>query len=174
MKIKVKLLDPICEIAPNKKGEWIDLRARNYTWLNGPLIEMPTKAKGKELPLVPVTIMSTLLPLGVAMKLPKYFEANVLPRSSTFFNWGIIMANSMGVIDSSYAGNQDEWFFNAIAMKDSHIEAGDRIAQFRIRPSQFAPWWVKLKWFFVSKIEFDYVEDLKNPNRGGHGTSGKK
>jgi len=173
MKIKVKLLDLACFIEPNKKGEWIDLRSRNYCWREGPVIEIP-KLKTKENNMVPIEIPSILIPLGIAMNLPKYFEANILPRSSTFHNFGIILANSMGVIDSSYCGNEDEWKFNALVLNKCHIEAGDRIAQFRIRPSQFAPWWIKLKWFFVNNIEFNYVEDLKNPTRGGFGSSGTK
>ena len=174
MKIKIKLLDLACTIEPNKKGEWIDLRARYNSWLAGPQVEILSKPKGQNNPIAPVITTSTLLSLGVSMKLPKYFEANILPRSSTFSSFGIIMANGMGIVDSTYCGNLDEWKFNALVIKDSHIEAGDRIAQFRIRPSQFAPWWVKLKWLFVNKIEFDYVEDLKNPTRGGFGSTGLK
>jgi len=174
MKIKVKLLDLACVIEPSKKGEWVDLRARYNSWLAGPQVEMLSKGKGKDIVLSPVVTSSVLLPLGIAMKLPKYFEANILPRSSTFSSFGIIMANSMGVIDSSYCGNKDEWMLNALVIKDGHIEVGDRIAQFRIRPSQFAPWWIKLKWLFVNKIEFNYVEDLKGPSRGGFGSTGTK
>ena len=108
------------------------------------------------------------------MELPKYFEANIVPRSSTFNNFKIILANSMGVIDSTYNGDGDEWKFQAIALGSTKINEGDRIAQFRIRPSQFAPWWIKLKWLFTNKIKFVFVDTLNNKDRGGFGSTGIK
>ena len=102
-----------------------------------------------------------LIPLGVAMELPEGFEALIAPRSSTFKNFKIIQANSLGIIDGSYCGDNDQWMFPAIALEDTHIHVGDRICQFRIvrnQPSLF---------FFT-------VENLNNKDRGGIGSTGTR
>ena len=162
MKIKVKLNNLSCKIEQNKKGEWIDLKAATTISLKAPIINGIKKFD------------TALIPLGISMELPKYFEANIVPRSSTFNNFRIILANSMGVIDSTYNGDGDEWKFQAIALGSTKINEGDRIAQFRIRPSQFAPWWIKLKWLFTNKIKFVFVDTLNNKDRGGFGSTGIK
>ena len=163
MKIKVKLHNLSCKIERNKKGEWIDLKTSSTISLKAPIMNGTQK------------IFDTkLIPLGISMELPKYFEANIVPRSSTFSNFKIILANSMGIIDSTYKGDDDEWKFQAIALGSTKIDEGTRIAQFRIRPSQFAPWWIKLKWLFTNKIEFVFVDTLNNENRGGFGSTGIK
>lgn len=100
-----------------------------------------------------------LIDLNVAIKLPKGYEAHILPRSSTFKNYGLLIANSMGVVDNAYCGDNDEWKLSAIATKEITIPKGSRIAQFRIIPSQN----VKLK----------TVENLGGIDRGGFGSSGK-
>lgn len=100
-----------------------------------------------------------IIPLGVAMQLPEGYEAHVLPRSSTFKRWGILMTNSMGIIDNSYCGDNDIWGFPALAMRDTVIEAGDRIAQFRI---------VKK----MPPVQFQLVDKLGNEDRGGFGSTG--
>ena len=100
-----------------------------------------------------------LIDLNVAIKLPKGYEAHILPRSSTFKNYGLLIANSMGVVDNAYCGDNDEWKLSAIATKEITIPKGSRIAQFRIIPSQN----VKLK----------TVDSLNGSDRGGFGSSGK-
>ena len=100
-----------------------------------------------------------IISLGVAMQLPEGYEAHVLPRSSTFKRWGIIMVNSMGIIDNSYCGDNDIWGFPALAMRDTVIEAGDRIAQFRIIKK-------------MPPVQFQLVDKLGNKERGGFGSSG--
>ena len=160
MKIKVKLNNLSCKIEQNKKGEWIDLKVATTLSLKAPTINGINKFD------------TALIPLGISMELPKYFEANIVPRSSTFNNFKIILANSMGIIDSTYNGDGDEWKFQAIALDSTKINEGDRIAQFRIRPSQFAPWWIKLKWLFTSSIQFEFVSSLVNTARGGFGSTG--
>lgn len=100
-----------------------------------------------------------LVPLGVAMKLPEGFEAHVAPRSSTFKNFGVIQTNSVGVIDNSYSGDQDMWKMPCLAMRDTEIHKGDRICQFRIVEKQPA-------------IDFEEVEHLEGPDRGGFGSTG--
>lgn len=101
-----------------------------------------------------------LIKLGVAMELPEGYEAHIVPRSSTYKNFGIIQTNSMGIVDESYKGDNDEWMFPALAMRDTEIHIGDRICQFRIMKHQ-------------PKIEFLEVESLSGTDRGGFGTSGK-
>lgn len=123
-----------------EKGDWIDLRAAET-------VEME---EGE----------FRLIDLGVAMKLPKGYEAIFAPRSSTFMRFGIIQANSIGVIDESYCGPDDYWRFPAIALRKTRIEKGDRICQFRILPHQ-------------PSIIFALAEDLDGENRGGFGSTGK-
>lgn len=99
------------------------------------------------------------IPLGVAMKLPRGYEAHVLPRSSTFINYHILMTNSMVIIDKSYCDRNDEWCFPAYAVENTVITRGDRIAQFRIVKNQ-------------PEVELVEVEYLTEPDRNGFGSSG--
>ena len=145
-----------------KKGEWIDLYTSEDAYLKGP------SSKGGH-----VTFSSTLIPLGVCMQLPKGCEAIVAPRSSIYKNHGVILANSIGVIDNCYNGPNDVWKFNAIAFKTTEIPAGTRICQFRIQLSQQATFIDKIRWLFPNKIKIEYVKNLENKNRGGFGSTGK-
>ena len=138
VKYFVSGLDPIEKI---NVGDWIDLRAAERVELK----------KGDYY----------LIRLGVGMILPTGYEALVLPRSSTPSEFGIMLANSCGVIDNSYSGDADEWRFPAVALRDTVIEKGDRIAQFRILENQ-------------PKITFETVPHLKNKSRGGIGSTGKR
>ena len=157
IKIPIKYHNPICKL--EIYGNWIDLKSAETVTI--------TKLK------------NALVSLGVSMKLPKYFQANIVPRSGTFNKYGVIQGNHYGVVDGptktndGYSGNNDVWKFNAIALKQTIITEGDRICQFEIKPTMFAPWWVKLKWLFVNKIEFVEVDDLKSNDRGGFGSTGK-
>ncbi len=123
------------------KSDWIDLRAAERIALH----------KGN----------FALIPLGVAMKLPEGYEAHLVPRSSTFKNYGIIQTNSMGMIDNSYSGDNDEWKMPVYATRNTIIEKGDRICQFRIMENQ-------------PTISFEQVERLDEGDRGGFGSTGKK
>ena len=75
-----------------------------------------------------------LISLGVSMKLPYGWKANVYPRSSTFKNWGVLQTNSVGQIDNSYNGTNDIWKYPVYATRDTMINKGDRICQFEIVP----------------------------------------
>lgn len=123
------------------KSDWIDLRAS---------VDMELK-QGE----------FKLIPLGVAIELPQGYEAHVVPRSSTFKNFGLIQVNSMGIIDCSYCGDNDQWYMPVLAMRDTVIHEGDRICQFRIMENQ-------------PKLHFTEVEHLEGPDRGGFGTTGVK
>lgn len=138
--VKVKYFtDKIDHLEKLEQGDWIDLRLAEDTHMGAGEFK--------------------LLPLGVAMQLPSGYEAIVAPRSSTYKNWGIVQANSIGVIDESYCGNGDEWKFPAIALFDTDIPANTRICQFRIQKNQ-------------PKLNFMTVDELDNPDRGGIGSTG--
>lgn len=102
-----------------------------------------------------------LIPLGVAMELPSGFEVHIYPRSSTYKNFGLIQANSVGIIDSSYCGDNDQWMYPAVASRDIIIHKNDRICQFRIVRNQ-------------PEINFYEVKKLDGKERGGFGSTGKR
>ena len=177
LKIKVKRLNKsinLPEVILN--GDFIDLRAAEDVTMHAPQACTLKKHKvnGKEENHRDVKFDFKLIGLGVAMKLPKGFIAVTVPRSSTFKKYGITQANSFGVIDQSYCGNNDEWKVPAIAYRDTTIHKGDRICQYEIRLSQKATVWQKLKWLFSSGIKIIEVESLDGTNRGGFGTTGVK
>lgn len=177
LKIKVKRLNKHFSIPSIiKKGEWIDLRCSETTTLNAPQADILKRhsANGIEKSYRNVTFDSKLIGLGVAMQLPKGFEAHILPRSSTYKYYGVTLCNSQGIIDESFKGNEDEWKFGAIAFRNTTINEGDRICQFRIQLSQKANIWQKLKWLFSSGIKLIEVDNLNNPNRNGIGSTGCK
>lgn len=176
LKIKVKVNKPIELPKIIKKGEWIDLKAADDIKFSAPQADTLKRhtVDGKTVAHRDVAFDTKLIPLGICMKLPKGFEAVVLPRSSTFKKYGIIMANSMGVIDNDYCGNNDEWKFPAIAFEDTVIPYNERICQFRIQLSQKATFWQKVKWLLSSGIEIVEVNSLGTKNRGGFGSTGVK
>ena len=139
--IKIKYftdkIEKLCYIAGN--SDWIDVR----------VAEDVVMKKGE----------FRLIRLGVAMELPQGYEAHVVPRSSTYKNFGLIQTNHMGVIDESYKGDADEWKWPALAMRDTEVHVGDRLCQFRIMKHQ-------------PQINFLEVDSLENEDRGGFGTSG--
>ncbi|MBR1471973.1 MAG: dUTP diphosphatase [Lachnospiraceae bacterium] len=122
------------------KSDWIDLRCAEEISLK----------KGE----------FKLVPLGVGMQLPQGYEAHVVPRSSTFKNFGIIQTNHCGVIDESYCGDNDQWYMPVLAVRDTQIHVNDRICQFRIMAHQPA-------------IDFEETEHLTDTDRGGFGSTGK-
>lgn len=151
-----------------EKGDWIDLRAAETIEMKAPFANTLTKNRT----IRNVEFDFQLIPLGVAMKLPKGFEAVVLPRSSTYKKYKIMLANSQGVIDQTYCGNNDQWFMPVVAFDNTVINEGDRICQFRIQLSQFATPWQKIKWLFSKKIEIVKTASLSEESRGGIGSTG--
>ena len=122
------------------KSDWIDLRAAERIELK----------QGE----------FKLIPLGVAMQLPKGYEAHIVPRSSTYKNFGIIQTNHTGIVDESYSGPNDWWYMPAYALRDTVIEKNDRICQFRIQKHQ-------------PEVIFEEVDALTGQDRGGIGSTGK-
>lgn len=143
MKIQIKYFDKNIEKITNVEGksDWYDLRAA----------ETITLKVGD----------FALIPLGVGMILPEGYEANIVPRSSTFKNYGIIQTNHYGVIDNSYSGDNDQWCFPAYATRDVTINKNDRICQFRINKIQ-------------PEFSFEEVEHLNDTDRKGFGSTGIK
>lgn len=122
------------------KSDWIDLRAAEKIELK----------QGE----------FKLIPLGVAMQLPEGYEAHIVPRSSTYKNFGIIQTNHTGIVDESYCGPNDWWYMPAYALRDTVIEKNDRICQFRIEKHQ-------------PQVVFEEVTALTGLDRGGIGSTGK-
>jgi dUTP pyrophosphatase len=140
--IKIKYFDnELPKIEKIEQGDWVDLRTAEDVELKAGEFK--------------------LIPLGVAMQLPKGYEAHVVPRSSTFKNFGIIQTNHMGVIDESYCGDNDQWHFPAYALRDTQIKKGERICQFRIMRK-------------MPQVKFEVVDQLGNKDRGGIGSTGTK
>ena len=152
-----------------RKGDWVDLSSSKEFVLNAP---QAGTLKGHDVKHRDVVSEVTYIPLGVAMQLPKGFEAIMASRSSTPKKLGIMQANGIGIIDSTFCSDSDEWMFPAVTVRKTSIAANSRICQFRIQLSQKATMWQKLKWLFSSGIEFVEVESLDNEPRGGFGSTG--
>ena len=140
MKIKVKYHSNIYPLEKRENGDWIDLR-----------VAEDVSMKAGEF---------KLISLGVSMQLPDGYEALIVPRSSTFKNWGVLQTNHCGVIDNSYCGDNDVWMFPALATRDVFIEKNSRICQFRIQQK-------------MQYVSFETVDNLGNPDRKGFGSSGR-
>ena len=154
-----------------KKGEWVDLSTVGEHVLQAP---QAGTLKGTESKHRDVISDVTYIPLGVAMKLPDGFEAIIAPRSSAAKKMGVMMANSIGIIDNSYSGDNDQWMFPAVTLRKTSIAANTRLCQFRIQLSQKATVWQKIKWLFTSGIEFKEVKSLGSDDRSGFGSTGIK
>lgn len=137
--IKIKYHTDIIPIEQKENSDWIDLRSAED-------VELKTGD-------------FKLISLGVSMKLPNNHEAHIVPRSSTFKNWGIIQTNGMGVVDNSYCGDNDIWMMPVLAMKDTKINKNDRICQFRLFSNQ-------------GTISLEKVEFLSENSRNGFGSTG--
>lgn len=146
MNIKVKYThEDSYRLKEIDKGDWIDLAIDEHISVNaGDVVKVP---------------------LGLAMKLPDGVEAHILPRSSTFMKTGLLLTNSMGVIDNSYSGDDDEWGAVFYATRDTVVERGTRLLQFRLANTQDA--------MFVH-LELEEVKKLDYINRGRFGSTGEK
>ena len=150
MKIRIKYFEGATKLKKITKGNWIDVYARKDVFV--PLAER------------------AMIPLGFALELPKGWEGHLAPRSSTFKTWGLIQTNSVGVVDDTYIGDNDEWNMPVYCLKghDSKdgvagtlVKCGDKIGQFRIME-------------VMPELEFEEVESFGNVDRGGFGTTGTK
>ena len=177
MTIKVLEKTAGCFPVEFEVGDWLDLYTAEEIKLDAPQAnKMHIRSKGKnpsqELRTRDVDFDFKLIPLGIAIEAPEGMECHLLPRSSTFMKYGLMQANSMGVIDRSFASDKDEWKLPVVATRKITIPKGTRIAQFRIIPSQKATVWQKLKWLFSNSVKLKKVEHLNNPERNGFGSTG--
>ncbi|TPE21449.1 dUTP diphosphatase [Clostridium perfringens] len=154
MIIRIKYFDKATKLKKITKGNWIDVYANKDVF-----VKCGERA---------------MVPLGFALELPEGWEGHLAPRSSTFKTWGIIQTNSVGVIDDTYIGDNDQWHMpvyclqgkdieseNGEEVKGTWIRKGDKIGQFRIME-------------VMPEIEFEEVESFGNKDRGGFGTTGTK
>lgn len=144
MKIRIKYFEGATKLKKISKGNWIDVYACKDIFV--PLNER------------------SMVPLGFALELPTGWEGHLAPRSSTFKTWGIIQTNSVGVVDDTYIGDNDQWHMPVYCLESknengSWIKSGDKIGQFRIME-------------VMPEIEFEEVEVFGNDDRGGFGTTG--
>lgn len=154
MELRIKYFKGATKLKQIKKGNWIDVYARKDVFV----------PEGER----------AMVPLGFALELPKGYEGHLAPRSSTFKTWGVIQTNSVGVVDDTYIGDNDEWMMPVYCLqgknevlrgtgrsKGTLIHQGDKIGQFRIMES-------------MPQIIFNEVESLENEDRGGFGTTGER
>ncbi|MGU9121014.1 dUTP diphosphatase [Clostridium perfringens] len=154
MIIRIKYFDKATKLKKITKGNWIDVYANKDVF-----VKCGERA---------------MVPLGFALELPEGWEGHLAPRSSTFKTWGIIQTNSVGVVDDTYIGDNDQWHMPVYCLKGKDIESengeevkgtwirkGDKIGQFRIME-------------VMPEIEFEEVESFGNKDRGGFGTTGTK
>lgn len=144
MNIKLKRIDKNLEIPEYKtKGAvGFDLLAREETVIK------PFEVK--------------LIPLNLVVKVPKGYGLFLFSRSSVPSKKGLIVANSVGVIDQDYSGEGDELKLSVlnITKKKVLVEKGERICQ-----------GIFLK-LLVAK--FSEVKKMSKKSRGGFGTTGHK
>lgn len=104
---------------------------------------------------------SMLIPTGLAIYIQDpHYAAMILPRSGLGHKHGIILGNTLGLIDSDYQGELKISVWNRSA-EPFEITPGMRIAQLIITP--------------VIQAEFEIVQDFEKTARGtgGFGSSGR-
>ena len=170
MKIRIKYFDEAKKLEKISKGNWIDVYANKDVFV----------PEGER----------AMIPLGFALELPQGWEGHLAPRSSTFKTWGVIQTNSVGVVDDTYIGDNDQWHMPVYCLqgkdtniievydesitdlsgnkykikkeiKGTWIHKGDKIGQFRIME-------------VMPEIEFEEVDVFNNKDRGGFGSTGTK
>lgn len=154
LNVRIKYFEGATKLKKISKGNWIDVYARRDVFV-------PTGERA-------------MIPLGFALELPQGWEGHLAPRSSTFKTWGVIQTNSVGVVDDTYIGDNDEWHMpvycldakdtetvDGIEKRGSWVKHGDKIGQFRIME-------------VMPEIEFNEVNSFGNEDRGGFGTTGTK
>lgn len=151
LELKIKYhVEDLIRIEKIDKGDWIDLRsAYDYDVKEGSF---------------------QLIDLGISIKIPEGYEAHLAPRSSTFKKYGFIQTNSVGVIDSSYCGEEDRWMMPVYCIDGkekqgtinySVIKKNDRICQFRIIEK-------------MPSLIIKEVDNMEDESRGGFGSTGIK
>ena len=164
LKVKVKVLTEGCMPEISDSGDWIDLRAAKDIEINAAQSGVQYQRNNEKYRDVIIPVV--YIPLGVAIQLPKGFEAIIASRSGSPKKMKIFIPNGKGVVDNSYNGNNDQWHYVASPMDNTSIKKGDRVCQFRIQLSQKATMWQKIKWLFSSGIELVETDNLNGEDRG--------
>lgn len=170
--MRIKVLDERCK--PEQHGDWCDLKVYAFDKY------CYAERFGRVLYGVALDTMTGLsaasmnhdgtfeyskgdvfkVSLGVAMEIPPGYHAQVVPRSSTRRQYGVMLTNSIGIIDNSYCGDNDIWMAEFYAVQDGEMRVGDRVLQFRLVKNG-------------DPIELEYVDNLGNADRGGFGSTGR-
>ncbi len=161
--IKVKLVRENAQMPERKNGNWFDIYTSGASIIRKEDVGMtfklslePEKTDGiiryKEGDII-------ILYLGIATDLGKGYEANMISRSSFFMNTGLILSNSMGLMDDCFNGDKDEWRAVCYATRAGGLKIGDRHMQFTIKKT--------------GVFDLEEVETLGNSSRGGYGSTGK-
>lgn len=167
MNIKIKYFDKdIPRITKIEKGDWIDLRVNQIAVCHNEQSDIKNAIKHRvgnswsdDNYIYYRKGDILVMRLGVAMQLPYNHEAEIKPRSSTFADYGLLLSNSVGCIDESYCGDNDEWIAVYYATRDSKVSRFDRVCQFRVNEKML-------------NITFEEVETLNNEDRNGFGSTG--
>lgn len=153
LKLQVKYMDKnITPIEKKDGGDLIDLRVSTVK-RNGVKESFPCKYKKGD---------TLFFGLGFALKVPYNKKSNVYPRSGMFKNYGFLLTNSVGQIDNSYSGNDDEWKAMMYCTRDGEINYNDRILQFEVVDRT------------MENVDFEVVDNLDEANRGGYSSTGVK
>lgn len=184
LKIRIKYFEGATKLKKITKGNWIDVYANKNVFI--PVGER------------------AMIPLGFALELPQGWEGHLAPRSSTFKTWGIIQTNSVGVVDDTYIGDNDQWHMPVYCLQsrgykhtedyalrmlnntqDILEEENDKYIIYSNSKSSFINekgTWIrkgdKIGQFRImevmQQIEFEEVESFGNADRGSFGTTGTK
>ena len=102
-----------------------------------------------------------IIPTGLALSIPKGFEAQIRPRSGLAAKKKISVLNTPGTIDSDYRGEIKVILIN-LGEEIFQVEKGLRIAQMVFCP--------------IVQAQFREVDDLNETERGkgGFGSTGTK
>lgn len=167
-KVKIKTIRPSAQLPVKNNGNWYDCFVNKISLVRGDKLQKSFNENVFD----NVDELSVITPikykigdvlicsLGFAMELGKGYEAHIIPRSSTFAKKGLILTNSVGLIDSSYCGDEDEWVAVFYATRPGSIKVHDRLVQMTIQKSN-------------PNVDFEEVDSLNNPNRGGYGSTGQ-
>lgn len=101
-----------------------------------------------------------LVGTGLVVEVPRGYFLAVVARSSLPIKKGLMVANSIGVVDSDYCGPRDEVKVEVynFTQREASIARGERIAQGLILPAV--------------RVEWEEVTDSTAPSRGGFGSTG--
>ena len=101
-----------------------------------------------------------LIPTGIAIALPRGFEAQVRPRSGLALRHGVTVLNSPGTVDADYRGEIGVILVN-LGRDPFTVARGERIAQLVVAP--------------VTRVTWDERESLEDSGRGagGFGSTGE-